>query len=329
MLDVNIDKYKIIATFIIVKLCLGVTNNSWFNYLQQIQPEDVNFWQPGGNVRFKSLNQREPFLFKLKSPENAIGGVGFFSSHTFLPMSVAWEVFGNRNGCETYEEFSRLILGNRADKNNSNPQIGCIVLNNPVFFERKDWIETPPDWSKSVQQWKGYVTETEIGNDIWQKVEQTVKRYWEDKEQQPKEEFEFDEPGVPLYRSVLSNVRIGQGAFKVKVIDAYQRRCSISGEKTLPVLEGAHIKPYSKSGPHSTSNGILLRSDIHTLFDAGYLTITTDFKIEVSKRIREEFANGKEYYQYHGKDLIVTPQNAFDRPHSQYIDWHNANVFRG
>lgn len=48
---------------------------------------------------------------------------------------------------------------------------------------------------------------------------------------------------------VLTKVRIGQSSFATSVISAYNRRCSISGERTLPVLEAAHIKPYSQAGP--------------------------------------------------------------------------------
>ncbi|WP_162470581.1 HNH endonuclease [Desulfosporosinus orientis] len=60
------------------------------------------------------------------------------------------------------------------------------------------------------------------------------------------------------------------------VTEAYYRRCAITGEKTLPVLEAAHIKPYSLEGSHETNNGLLLRKDLHTLFDRGYITITED-----------------------------------------------------
>ncbi|HEY8423583.1 MAG TPA: HNH endonuclease signature motif containing protein, partial [Clostridia bacterium] len=66
----------------------------------------------------------------------------------------------------------------------------------------------------------------------------------------------------------------GQGAFRVLVTDAYNRQCAVSGEKILPALEATHIKPYSKEGPNDVKNGILLRADIHKLFDAGYITIT-------------------------------------------------------
>ncbi len=96
----------------------------------------------------------------------------------------------------------------------------------------------------------------------------------------------------------------------------------------MPVLEAAHIKPYAESGPHFISNGLLLRSDMHKLFDTGYITITKDYKVEVSKKIAEEFENGKEYYQYQGKELTTLPLRDSDKPNERYIDWHNER-FKG
>jgi putative restriction endonuclease len=312
-----------------MKFYLGVTDNSWFNYLGNINPEDVNFWQPGGNVSFKLLQPGAPFLFKLKYPLDVIGGVGFFSSHTFLPISVAWETFGNRNGCDSYDEFKRKILNYRAIKTDFNPQIGCIALTNPIFFKKEDWVKTPENWSKSIVQGKTYTTDEEIGRKIWDQVEFLLEKYLISESNQFESEFMLRDPLVGYKTSILSKIRIGQGAFRVLITDAYQRRCSITGEKTLPVLESAHIQSYSQLGPHSISNGILLRSDIHKLFDTGYLTITTDLKVEVSNRIKEEFLNGREYYQYHGKNLITIPLKEIDRPNSQYVEWHNSNIFKG
>jgi putative restriction endonuclease len=101
------------------------------------------------------------------------------------------------------------------------------------------------------------------------------------------------------------------------------KRCSITGERTLPVLEAAHIKPYAESGPNFISNGLLLRPDMHKFFDAGYLTVTNEYKVEVSKRLKEDYQNGREYYQYHGKELMVLPARIQDKPGSRFIDWHN------
>jgi putative restriction endonuclease len=53
------------------------------------------------------------------------------------------------------------------------------------------------------------------------------------------------------------------------VLDAYERRCSITGERVLPVLEAAHIKPYAPGGEHRVDNGLLLRSDIQSCSTAG------------------------------------------------------------
>ena len=314
-----------------MKYYLGVTDNKWFNYLSKINPEDINFWQPSGTVSFKALTAGAPFLFKLKSPLNAIGGIGFFSSHTFLPISIAWDTFGNRNGCDTFDEFKNMITSYRKDQSNLNPTIGCIVLTNPIFFKKEDWIETPSNWGNSIVQGKSYFSDEEIGNLLWQKIETLLKKYLaESSSEGEKSQLILESSDSPAYgNSVLRKVRLGQGAFRVLIMDSYNKKCAITGEKTLPVLEAAHIKPYAQSGSHFTSNGILLRCDMHKLFDSGYLTITTDFKIEVSKRIREEFDNGKEYYQYHGKNLAITPSRDLDKPSPQYIDWHNSNIYKG
>lgn len=313
-----------------MKIYLGVTDNNWYHYLSRIQPEDINFWQPGGNASFKVLSPGAPFLFKLKSPLNKIGGVGFFSSQTFLPINIAWDVFDERNGCGAFDQFRQMILQYRTDKENRNPAIGCIVLTNPVFFKQEDWINVPEDWSKSIVQGKSYDTAEGAGLALWQKVEVLLNKYLSEAAYEgEKSQLILEDTESPKYgSSILKKVRLGQGAFRVLVTDAYTRRCSITGEKTLPVLEAAHIKPYSKSGPHFISNGLLLRSDLHKLFDSGYITITKDYKVEVSKRIREEFQNGKEYYQYHGRELGYLPVRAFDRPNEKYIEWHN-NTFKG
>ena len=112
------------------------------------------------------------------------------------------------------------------------------------------------------------------------------------------------------------------------MIDAYEKRCAITGEKTLPVLEAAHIKPFSESGPNHIANGLLLRSDMHKLFDDGYITINPEFKIEVSNRIRDEFNNGREYYQHHGKKLLNLPKSDNNKPSLLYLEYHNNAIFR-
>jgi putative restriction endonuclease len=157
------------------------------------------------------------------------------------------------------------------------------------------------------------------------------------------------EPGATLYRQlqealhglqlqdseesrygslVAIRPRLGQGSFRIVVTDAYERRCAVTGERVLPVLEAAHVRPYSAGGAHAVDNGLLLRSDVHTLFDRGYLTITTDHHVEVSTRIRDEFHNGREYYALHGREL--REPGRFDQVLSrENISWHNEQVYLG
>lgn len=92
-------------------------------------------------------------------------------------------------------------------------------------------------------------------------------------------------------------------------------------------MDAAHIRSFSQNGPNTANNGLLLRNDMHTLFDKGYITITENMQIEVSKRIKEDYGNGKEYYAFHGKKLIILPDNDGDKPSREFIRWHNENVY--
>ncbi len=110
------------------------------------------------------------------------------------------------------------------------------------------------------------------------------------------------------------------------VTQAYGARCAVSHEHSLPVLEAAHIQAFNQGGPHDVPNGLLLRADIHRLFDRGYVTITPDLRFEVSRRLHEEWENGKVYYGMHGNEVSV-PLAKRDRPSLELLRWHNEHVF--
>jgi putative restriction endonuclease len=67
---------------------------------------------------------------------------------------------------------------------------------------------------------------------------------------------------------------------------------------------------------------------LHKLFDAGYVTVTDDYRFEVSPAIKEEYHNGREYYSLHGRKLLVLPGSANDQPSQAFLRWHNENVYR-
>jgi putative restriction endonuclease len=306
-----------------MKSFVGITDWDWFELLRsQENIEEVNFWQPSGKTQFRALNPGELFLFKLHSPNNYIVGGGFFAHSSLLPISLAWESFGINNGAPTLIEMRK-----RVEKYRSQPAhkfedytIGCILLEQPFFLSRELWIPVPDNWSPNLVQGRGYDLSIEPGRTLWQQLQLSLQGYPSAK--QIKEE-------IPKYGNpVLTYPRLGQGSFRVLITDMYERRCGITNERTLPALDAAHIKPYSDNGLHVISNGILLRKDLHALFDSGYITVTPEYRIEVSKRIKEEFENGRDYYRHHG-NLIRLPDGEANCPNMEYLSWHNENVFRG
>lgn len=79
---------------------------------------------------------------------------------------------------------------------------------------------------------------------------------------------------------------------------------------------------------HSVSNGLLMRADIHKLFDKGYVTVRPDATFRVSRSLRDDFSNGRIYYELDGL-TIREPNDPADRPLKDYLDWHYSTVFKG
>jgi putative restriction endonuclease len=308
---------------------IGVTDYHWFSLLKDVaELEEVNFWQPSGNQVFKALKPGELFLFKLHYPWNKIVGGGFFAYSTLLPISLAWESFGIKNGANSLWEMRQRVGKLRHQKENPliDYRIGCILLEQPFFLSENEWIPAPPDWKSNIVQGKRYDLSVEPGHTLWKQlhVNTLVTEILREVHVISGVQEEQARYGKP----VTTLPRLGQGSFRVMVTDIYERRCAVTYEKTLPALDAAHIKPYSESGEHTVSNGILLRRDLHALFDKGYVTITPSMKFEVSRKIKEEYENGRDYYRMQGSPLWL-PSNPANRPSSEYIKWHNDNKYLG
>jgi putative restriction endonuclease len=317
-----------------MKFFVGVTDNQWFDYLRQLKArspdylDEVNFWQPSAQIPFKSIQPGEIFLFKLHSPKDFIVGGGIFARPSVVPISLAWDAFGPKNGAGSYEEMRRQIIQYRRIHDNlaEDFKIGCIILTQPFFFDESEWFPVP-EWSRPIVRGKTYDLDSDAGRIIWKNLAQIWKK---------RKVFDLDKEARRLEaeharygKETTIRPRLGQGAFKIAVTDAYNRSCAITEEHTLPALEASHIKPFKENGPNEIFNGLLLRSDVHRLFDRGYITVTPDLRIEVSPRIREEFENGRYYYPFHGHMLHHLPSNPTDHPSQELLIWHNENVFKG
>jgi len=310
-----------------MKLYIYPTDLSWFEFLAS-QPgiDEVNFWRPGGQTVFGQLKPGELLLFRLKSPINKIAGGGFFLHASLFPLNSAWEAFGIKNGTSDFYSFFRKIASfkgfSRPEEMPRDSQIGCIALMSPFFLPQNEWIDLPSDYPLNSIKGKSYSGEASPGRELFETISHLI--------QQPPHEVR-EVPNLPsavlFGEPTLIKRRIGQGGFRMIVTDLYERRCSVTGEATLPVLEAAHILPVSKGGVHSPDNGLLLRSDIHTLFDLGYVTIDKKHQFLVSKKLRDAWSNGRIYYDLH-RSTVRLPKKAEMGPSPLFLERHNDEVFR-
>lgn len=304
-----------------MKIFVGLTDRDWFRFLRARESVEMNFWRPRSTSEFKAIQPGEIFLFKMRYPDNCIVGGAFLVRHTILPLEIAWSTFEEANGVSSLSGFREKISSIRRD-NERNPTIGCTILTQPFYLSDVDFLPAPNDWSPNIVIGKSYDATTGEGLRLFEQAKTAILT-------PPRNAVRSDDISPRYGEGRIIKPRLGQGGFRALVLDEYERRCAMTGERTLPVLEAAHIKPYSDQGPHEISNGLLLRSDLHTLFDRGYMTVTPDLRIEVSRKIREEFSNGREYYALHGKELKVLPDNPASRPHPGFLTWHCENRFLG
>lgn len=255
-----------------MRLFIGITDSDWLQFLSKRHEtsglDEVNFWQPRGSTNFRALSPSKPFLFKLHSPQNYIVGGGFFAHFTLCSFDLAWQAFGESNGAPTRSEMrDRIIKYRRADASSRTDfVVGCVILVEPFFFPPDQWIRCPSDFSANIVRGKGYDATVGVGKHPWGEVR--------DRLQGGAMVADIEHPGLgPAEKAPMFGIgaprkhRLGQGAFRMLVTDNYERRCAVSREKTLPVLEAAHIQSVELGGRHLSQNGILLRSDIHKLFD--------------------------------------------------------------
>jgi len=309
---------------------VAITDYGWYQTLKALPGlDEINFWKPSSSRAFRAP-EFSPFLFKLRAPHNAICGYAFFAHYSVLPDWLAWETFTDGNGTKSFRELRDRILTIRERirfrGESGTPEIGCILLVQPTFFEEANWVRAPSDWKVRTQSYAGYDLTAGEGARVWSECIARTHR------PTPHPDVPRDlvaGPEQPRYGSpTLVRPRLGQGTFRIAVTDAYGRACAITREHSLPALEAAHIRSYKEDGPHLVANGLLLRADFHNLLDTGYITLSPDHHLEVSKRLREDFDNGRTYYPFHGKPVQL-PTSLKDYPQTDFLEWHRDNRYLG
>ncbi|QGQ23930.1 HNH endonuclease [Gimesia benthica] len=117
--------------------------------------------------------------------------------------------------------------------------------------------------------------------------------------------------------------RLGQGVFRDELIQMYEGKCAITGCNAIEALEAAHIDPYCNTGSNDPSNGLLLRADIHKLFDRNLVGIEPDsLTVHISASI-----SNTEYGNLNGKTLLA-PQAEIIEPNQQALErrWNEFQI---
>lgn len=330
-----------------MRIVVGVTDNRWATFLRDhTDITEANFWQPSPHG-FKALTAGEPFLFKTKDPKkfrdvdipgyHLVGG-GFFDEYVELRVSEAWTIWGPANGVSSEEELlarARTYRGrSQRDPLDPDPTIGCVILRNIFFAGRGAEMPEPPNWARNNVTYTGYdMLEPSRRRDT-----EYVSHAFATLQRDARVDFawEPDLRGIPLdwqgprYGDpLLVRPRMGQGHFKRAVAAAYRHRCAVTTSATFPSLEAAHIRPFADGGEHAVSNGLLLRTDVHRLYDRGYISVDPDLRLRVSPQLREHGWNGAEFYDREATGYVIAaPVEPGLRPDRDALAWHFETRFR-
>jgi hypothetical protein len=116
-------------------------------------------------------------------------------------------------------------------------------------------------------------------------------------------------------------LRQGQPAFRRKLLKVYRGRCAFSGCTVSEILDAAHIVRYRGKQTNHPQNGLLLRTDLHTLFDLGRLAVDTrDMTIVVAPSLAQS-----DYARLTGKPVIL-PVQASVAPNKAALDQHRRRA---
>ncbi len=286
--------------------CISPTDNNWFSNLKKEKVvDDINFWTPTPwNLKF---NEGDRWYFMLKSPIRKIGGGGYIKEYHNLTVEQAWNKYGIKNGFYSKDDFIR-SLGKHKSKNSLNKNelegstiIGCIILYGAVFLNDDQYIDLEDykeiSFSPNIVKYKKFNDDEDF---ILEKVLKG-EIYNSDSE------FKPVDPHTKKSKVISENSRRdGQSEFKAALVEVYSGKCCITGESTPELLEAAHIQPYLSKKSNHLQNGLLLRTDIHKLFDKNLLYIDQGYRVHISS-----FVNSGYYQELDGKVVSMPNHNKY------------------
>ena len=185
--------------------------------------------------------------------------------------------------------------------------------------ERNQWIRNHRPGCKPQQVWeispKGW---ERLRQESFESIEQIADLSREEEQANYFESQSFNEAREHVLRSIVR--RRGQPQFRQKLLDTYQR-CIISGCDAEDALEAAHIRTYATGGTNHLSNGLLLRADLHTLFDLGLISIEPEAMVILIAPILMNTC----YQEFDGKALLL-PKGTENIPDKKALKEHSRAI---
>lgn len=112
-------------------------------------------------------------------------------------------------------------------------------------------------------------------------------------------QYQAVDDDIDSFQMISARMRRGQRLFRKNLIDLYGGKCTISGWGPTEVLEAVHIVNHAESGINHTDNGIILRADLHRLFDSNLFRINPDtFCVDVSSELKDS-----KYWKLNGRRI--------------------------
>ena len=305
------------------------TDFGWFSYFLHCaeQPDEVDFWQPSPHG-FRAIPPGAPFFFRLGAPHKAIAGYGFFARDERVPVWLAWDSFADLNGTDTFAEMTARIEAIRRRTGSAlltRPQdyeVGCImsefaggVLRLRRLGRRPRGLASPhpgrQDHRRRARRRAARPRRVPGAHGAAQAGGRAARRR-----------------AAPLRRAAHGPATPRPGHLPHRRHQCLRRlrrprastRCPRSRPRTcVPTRTAAHTRSPTACccAPTSTAS-----------CDAGYVTVTPDYRFRVSHDLADDFHNGREYERFAGRAITVLPV-LLDQPDPELLDWHAAEVFTG
>jgi putative restriction endonuclease len=254
-------------------------------------------------------------LFRVKGRRGRIAGYGSFFNSAIYWAHDAWDIFRERNGAGTHDDFIERIEAQRTVRNPKLYAIACHDIVQPTYFGE---LKAQLPEAALRRLGNGPIDEESPDGKLLLSFVQDAEF--------PPPRAEIDEEFGSSGLSTKRSIRPGRSGFRMAVIEAYGRTCAVTGETVLPCLDAAHLLADQLGGPMHVGNALLLRRDVHPLLEAGYLAVSNDYRVMISAWLPKAYEQSRTYLDFNNKPLRL-PKDRNLWPDPRWIERHRAMTF--